>query len=65
MLSRMVGVVRGRGAVGGGGVLLSITGDDITPPSCGQTDRCKNITLLQTSFAGGKNESYFSSNDSL
>ena len=58
-------MLSGGGVLWGGGVLLSITGDDITPPSCGQTDRCKNITLPHTSFAGGKNESYFSSNDSL
>ena len=38
------------------GVLLSITASDIiTPPSPSHnrmTDGCKNITLLQTSFAG-------------
>ena len=25
-----------------------------TPPPCGQTDACENITLSQSSFAGGK-----------
>ena len=24
------------------------------PPHCEQTDKCKNIALLQTSFVGGK-----------
>ena len=38
--------------------LLSTTGSDITPPSPvdRQTDRCKNITSPQTSFADGSNE---------
>ena len=41
------------------GMVLSITGRDITTPSSphGQTDRCKNITLPQTSFAAGNNDS--------
>ena len=56
------------GAVGGEvgavqGKVLSITGSDIItspsssspPPPRGQTDAYKNITLPQTSFAGGNN----------
>ena len=40
---------------------VSQTGSDIVtsyrdPSPCGQTDTCKNITLPQTSFAGGKNK---------
>ena len=37
--------------------MLSITGSNIitSPPPYGQTDRCKNTTLPQTSFAGGDN----------
>ena len=35
------------------GVVLSIAGSDIiTSPQPGQTNRCKNITLPQTSFVG-------------
>ena len=50
--------------------VLSLAGDDVlsggtdavhnrkkhhnTPDPCGQTDRCKNITLPQTSFANSK-----------
>ena len=32
----------------------------VLPPVNRMTDRCKNITLLQTSFAGGNNASQFS-----
>ena len=27
-------------------------------PNCGQKDACENITLSQTSFAGGNNNTY-------
>ena len=38
---------------------VSQTGSDIIQKSsCGQTDTCKNITLPQTSFAGGKNKNF-------
>ena len=44
----------------GGGVVLSIRGSDHNTlfPHCGQTDRCKNITLPQTSFADGNTYSF-------
>ena len=52
------GATQGGGAVWVGAVVLSITGSDIiththTHPPHGQTNRCKNITLPQTSFVGG------------
>ena len=53
MLSRGGAVWEGvlsRGWVLSGGGKFCQTGSDIP---CGQTDMCKNITLPQTSFAGG------------
>ena len=39
---------------GGGGVLSITSSDIITPcPQCGQTNASENMTLPQTSFAGG------------
>ena len=45
--------VPGPGGLGGGGIPACTEAD---PPVNRMTDRCKNITLPQTSFAGGKNE---------
>ena len=39
------GLLRG-GLLGGGGVIPACTEAD-TPPPCGQTDACKNITFAQ------------------
>ena len=44
--------------VGGGGVLVSQHALRQTPHVNRMTDRCKNITLPQTSFAGGNNNEY-------
>ena len=61
---------KGRLPVGHGGVPLSPGGGGVSAsrfsgvstthrlhhtPLCGQTNTCENITLLQTSFAAGKN----------
>ena len=43
------GLCQGEVPVQGG---VSVQGD---PSPCGQTDACENITLPQSSFAGGKN----------
>ena len=40
---------------GGGGCIPACSGADPSPVNR-MTDRCKNITLQQTSFAGDKNE---------
>ena len=41
--------VHARGGVCPGGCVCHTR-----PPTCGQTDACENITLLEASFAGGK-----------
>ena len=44
-----------RGCLPGVGCIQSCNGSDTHPPVNRITDRCKDITLPQTSFAGGKN----------
>ena len=52
----VAGVVRGRGVMcGKGGMCGRGTCMPHMPPMDRMTDMCKNITLPQTSFAGGNN----------
>ena len=56
LLTRRVEVLSEGGAVKGRGAVHNRKWHHNTsPPLCGQTNRCKNITLRQTSFAGGNN----------
>ena len=52
-------IIRGKGCLPGGLCIPACNGAD-TPPLNKMIDMCKNITLPQTSFAGGKyiNPSY-------
>ena len=47
---------RGEGTCPGGVYLPGGVPAHVLPPVNRMTDRCKNITLSQTSFAGGKNQ---------
>ena len=51
-------VLGGAWSKGVGGVIPSCTEAAPSPPVNRMTNRCKNITLPQTSFAGGKNTAF-------
>ena len=61
---RAWGGVHGRGGMrGGGGACVAggvcVSCDTHAPPPVNRiTDRCKNITFAQTTFAGGKNAKF-------
>ena len=54
-----VGVHGPRGGAWSRGLVVSQHALRQTPPVNRMTNRCKNITLPQTSFAGGKNAIYY------